>query len=206
MMIINGTIYVKKEIGYILKPELIEDENGIRKATKEELELIRFFNPEAFKKERTIDLDENFWIIFSTSDKIYMHNHNQSTFEVYNNIDEVKSHFIPLESFLSQSSYLGKKLILPAGSEFTKNGKTVFCTKDKAEYIILFILADALIIKGLDEAGEYRLISRFNPEFSQYIIGNEINPEYSDKKQVYQDIIAQIYQKGKKDNQERKHK
>ena len=202
-MIINGTIYVKKEMKYRIKPRVfLEDFNGIRIATPEELEFIKLFDSQRFEQKTEIDLDENFWIIFLAGNKIFMHNHNKGTYEEYNNIDEVNERFISLESYIEQSSYLGKQLILPAGSEIIKNGRNVYLTKPRPEYIILYILHDSLIIKELEGNQEYKLISRFNPEFSKYVIDNEINPEYADKNQVYQDIIAQIYHKGKKDNQE----
>ena len=193
MMILNGTVYVKKEVKHTITTQLIiKDSSG------------NIFNPKSSETKEKIDLDENFWLLFATGNKIFMHNHNQGTLEEYQSIEEVNEKFIPLEQFLEQSSYYGRKLILPAGSEFTKNGKTFFYTKDKEKYIILFILNDALIIKSLEEDPEYRLVSRFNPEFSKYVIGNEINPEYFDKRRVYQDIIAQIYHKEKKEDQEMK--
>lgn len=204
-MIINGTIYVKKEMEYRIIPRIfVEGFNGIRPAKPEELDLIRLFDPQSVEQKSEIDLDENFWIIFLAGNKIFMHNHNQGTYEEYNNMNEVNHRFISLESYIEQSSYFGKQLILPAGSEIIKNGKNIYLTKPKPEYIILYILNDSLIIKELEGNQEYRLISRFNPNFSKYIIGDEINPEYADKKQVYQDIIAQIYHKWKKDSEEMK--
>lgn len=187
MMILNGTVYVKKEVKHTITTQLIiKDSSG------------KIFNPKSSETKEKIDLDENFWLLFATGNKIFMHNHNQGTLEEYQSIEEVNEKFIPLEQFLEQSSCYGKKLILPAGSEFTKNGKTVFYTKDKEKYIILFILNDALIIKSLDEDGEYRLVSRFNPEFSKYIIGDEINPEYSDKNRYIKILSLKFIIKEKK--------
>ena len=46
------------------------------------------------------------------------------------------------------------------------------------------------------------MIAINNPEFKKYVIDYKVNPEYSDKKQVYYAIISQIYKKMKKDDQE----
>lgn len=195
-MYLNGSIYVKKEIIISLK---IETADGTRKANEEELRYLKALYP-ALSSEKKID--EDFWLFFFNDDKVFMVNHEKGTHEVLDSINDMEQKFITLESFLNQSSYLGKKLILPAGSEFIKNGKLVLSTKPREEYIVLYVLDDALIIKELKGKEEYRLISRFNPEFSKYVLDNEINPEFNNKEQVYQDIVAQIYKKYKKVDQE----
>ena len=148
-------------------------------------------------------IDENFWLFFFNNDKVLMVNHEQGTHEVLDSLNDMEERFITLASFLNQSSYLGKKLILPAGTEFIKNGKLVLSTKPREEYIILYVLDDALIIKELKGKEEYRLISRFNPDFSKYVLADEINPEFNNKRQVYQAIIRQIYKKYRKEEQEK---
>ena len=203
-MWINGTIFIKKEMKYNIKADVLTgDFNNLRPVTPEELEIIKLNNPGLFEEKTAVNIDEDFWILFITNHKIFMHNHNLGTFEEYNSLEEVAQRFIPLEYFLQQASYLGKKLVIPAGSEIIKNGKQIFSTKQIPEYIILYLLNDVLIVKELKGNQEYRLISRFNPKFRKYEIDHEIDLEYSNKEQIFQAIVSQIYNKNKKDYQER---
>ena len=201
-MWINGTVFVKKGIKYNIKI-VTGDINNPRPATPEELAFIKFIHPELLEEKNNIKIDENFWILFITNNRIFMYNHNQKIFEEYSSFDEIKEKFITLESFLNYASYLGKKLVIPDGTEIIRNGKKVYCTKPIPEYIILYILEDALIVKELTGNGEYRLISRFNPEFSKYELDHEIDPAYSNKEQVFQDIVSQIYHNNREDKEER---
>ena len=169
-MIINGSIYVKKE----KRPDLMPNHKP----------------------------DENFWIFYISNEKILMYNQKDNQLEVYNSLEEIEKYFIKLEDFLDICTYLGNNLILPAGSELNINGKKVFCLKDRAEYIALYHFGRRVIIKGLEEDSEYKMIAINNPEFKKYVIDYKVNPEYSDKKQVYYAIISQIYKKMKKDDQE----
>ena len=193
----NGTIYVKKKIVINLE---IKTADGTRKVSEEEKRFLKALYPDLFSENK---IDENFWLFFFNNDKVLMVNHEQGTHEVLDSLNDMEERFITLASFLNQSSYLGKKLILPAGTEFIKNGKLVLSTKPREEYIILYILDDALIIKELKGKEEYRLISRFNPDFSKYVLADEINPEFNNKSQVYQAIIRQIYKKYRKEEQEK---
>ena len=192
----NGTIYVKKKIVINLE---IKTADGTRKVSEEEKRFLKALYPDLFSENK---IDENFWLFFFNNDKVLMVNHEQGTHEVLDSLNDMEERFITLASFLNQSSYLGKKLILPAGTEFIKNGKLVLSTKPREEYIILYVLDDALIIKELKGKEEYRLISRFNPDFSKYVLADEINPEFNNKSQVYQAIIRQIYKKYRKEEQE----
>ena len=193
----NGTIYVKKKIVINLE---IKTADGTRKVSEEEKRFLKALYPYLFSENK---IDENFWLFFFNNDKVLMVNHEQGTHEVLDSLNDMEERFITLASFLNQSSYLGKKLILPAGTEFIKNGKLVLSTKPREEYIILYVLDDALIIKELKGKEEYRLISRFNPDFSKYVLADEINPEFNNKSQVYQAIIRQIYKKYRKEEQEK---
>lgn len=193
----NGTIYVKKKIVINLE---IKTADGTRKVSEEEKRFLKALYPDLFSENK---IDENFWLFFFNNDKVLMVNHEQGTHEVLDSLNDMEERFITLASFLNQSSYLGKKLILPAGTEFIKNGKLVLSTKPREEYIILYVLDDALIIKKLKGKEEYRLISRFNPDFSKYVLADEINPEFNNKSQVYQAIIRQIYKKYRKEEQEK---
>ncbi len=193
----NGTIYVKKKIVINLE---IKTADGTRKVSEEEKRFLKALYPDLFSENK---IDENFWLFFFNNDKVLMVNHEQGTHEVLDSLNDMEERFITLASFLNQSSYLGKKLILPAGTEFIKNGKLVLSTKPREEYIILYVLDDALIIKELKGKEEYRLISRFNPDFSKYVLADEINPEFNNKSQVYQAIIRQIYKKYRKEEQEK---
>ena len=193
----NGTIYVKKKIVINLE---IKTSDGTRKVSEEEKRFLKALYPDLFSENK---IDENFWLFFFNNDKVLMVNHEQGTHEVLDSLNDMEERFITLASFLNQSSYLGKKLILPAGTEFIKNGKLVLSTKPREEYIILYVLDDALIIKELKGKEEYRLISRFNPDFSKYVLADEINPEFNNKSQVYQAIIRQIYKKYRKEEQEK---
>ena len=193
----NGTIYVKKKIVINLE---IKTADGTRKVSEEEKRFLKALYPDLFSENK---IDENFWLFFFNNDKVLMVNHEQGTHEVLDSLNDMEERFTTLASFLNQSSYLGKKLILPAGTEFIKNGKLVLSTKPREEYIILYVLDDALIIKELKGKEEYRLISRFNPDFSKYVLADEINPEFNNKSQVYQAIIRQIYKKYRKEEQEK---
>lgn len=193
----NGTIYVKKKIVINLE---IKTADGTRKVSEEEKRFLKALYPDLFSENK---IDENFWLFFFNNDKVLMVNHEQGTHEVLDSLNDMEERFITLASFLNQSSYLGKKLILPAGTEFIKNGKLVLSTKPREEYIILYVLDDALIIKELKGKEEYRLISRFNPDFSKYVLADKINPEFNNKSQVYQAIIRQIYKKYRKEEQEK---
>ena len=193
----NGTIYVKKKIVINLE---IKTADGTRKVSEEEKRFLKALYPDLFSENK---IDENFWLFFFNNDKVLMVNHEQGTHEVLDSLNDMEERFITLASFLNQSSYLGKKLILPAGTEFIKNGKLVLSTKPREEYIILYVLDDALIIKELKGKEEYRLISRFNPDFSKYVLADEINPEFNNKSQVYQAIIRKIYKKYRKEEQEK---
>ena len=169
-MIINGVIYVKKEIRQDIMPN--------RKT------------------------DENFWILYITNGKILMYNKKDNIFEIYNSMEEIEKYFITLEDFMDVCSYLGNNLVLPAGGELMIDGKKAFCLKDKAEYIALYRFGRRVIVKGLGENEEYKMIAINSPEYKKYVVDYKINPEYADKKQVYYAIVSQIYKKAKKDDQE----
>ena len=197
MLLMNGTIYLKKEI--IKKSHfVVRQEDALRLPNNLETEVLKAFFPELFKNEK--EIDENFWLIFATEANIKMYNCNSKEVETYPNAEDVDSNFISLEEFIEKSTYVGKNLVIPAGTEVNKNGKSVFYTEDKDKYIILYHLEDRIIIRDL-ESGEYKIVAKGNPKFQNYSVKKEVNPEYSNKEEVYLDIVRQIYHKGRTDNQ-----
>ena len=199
-MILNGTVYLKKELIISSNPKIIvQDEKGLRTPTEQEQNLVNSILSNFLQPKEIYD--EDFYLIFATNEKIYMYNPDKVRYEEYNSLEEINKNFITLEQFLEESYYVGRNLMQPAGTETIKNGKSLFYTKDKAEYIILFRLAKRIIVRNL-ETGEYKIASGANQAFKKYYLENKVNPEFCNKLEVYQDIIAQIYHKGKKDNQD----
>ena len=198
-MILNGTIYLKKELIINCNPKIIvQDKEGLRSPTEQEQNLVNNILSNFLQPKEVYD--EDFWLVFATNEKIFMYNPNKEIYEQYDNLEEINKRFITLEQFLKESYYVGRNLMQPAGTEWVKNGKSTFFTKDIAEYIILFRLGKRLIVRNL-ETGEYKIVSSTNQAFKKYYLEEKINPEFCDKNGIYQDIIAQIYHKGKKDNQ-----
>lgn len=198
-MILNGTVYLKKELIINCNPEIIvQDKEGLRSPTEQEQNLVNNILSNFLQPKEVYD--EDFWLVFATNEKIFMYNPNKEIYEQYDNLEEINKRFITLEQFLKESYYVGRNLMQPAGTERVKNGKSTFFTKDIAEYIILFRLGKRLIVRNL-ETGEYKIVSSTNQAFKKYYLEEKINPEFCDKYGIYQDIIAQIYHKGKKDNQ-----
>lgn len=197
MLLMNGTIYLKKEI--IKKSHfVVRQEDALRLPNNLETEVLKAFFPELFKNEK--EIDENFWLIFATEANIKMYNCNSKEVETYPNAEDVDSNFISLEEFIEKSTYVGRTLLIPAGTEVIKNGKNIFYTEDKAQYIILYCLEERLIVRDLN-SGKYEIVASTNPEFKKYTVKKEVNPEYADKKEVYQDIVSQIYHNEKEYNQ-----
>ena len=197
MMIMNGTVYLKKEI--IRKPYFLVNEDGNNRLPSDfETEILKAILPELFKEEK--EIDENFWLAFATASNIIMYNCNTKEYATYSNIEEIDLRFISLEKFLEKSTYVGRTLLIPAGTEVIKNGKNIFYTEDKAQYIILYCLEERLIVRDLN-SGKYEIVASTNSEFKKYIVKKEVNPEYADKKEVYQDIVSQIYHNEKEYNQ-----
>ena len=124
-MILNGTVYLKKELIINCNPEIIvQDKEGLRSPTEQEQNLVNNILSNFLQPKEVYD--EDFWLVFATNEKIFMYNPNKEIYEQYDNLEEINKRFITLEQFLKESYYVGRNLMQPAGTERVKMEKVLF--------------------------------------------------------------------------------
>lgn len=196
--IVNGEIFIKMVPAETKKYE----PTSIGKATaiysSEANHKYLLSNPEDIKKlpEELLERLENQGLMTSEMEYIYNNrgfyqafNFEQGTFmvnkkghnlNVYKSANSIEEYYLSLEEFLARSLYIGR----------------IFKSDNPKlpEYILLYTAYGTHILKDT-KANSYTVLSVKDPNLRGYIIGDLV-PEYYDKENVYQAIIAQeLHQK-----------